>query len=161
MLSVLTMVVTDRSGPCPCPREGAVPLGWPVQGEPFMAREALRHPNTKPLVPGPEVTMIQLDLSRTQHVWERERFGGTERRMKNEEKRMQERREGWKESSTSRKKAQQLWTREILNASPSTLPLHVARDACLPLANLMGDHSPSALQSLELTGKGYWPGLQW
>lgn len=75
MLSVLTMVVTDRSGSCPLPREGAVPLGGPIQGEPFLAGEALRCPNTGPLVPGPEVTMIQLELSRTQHIWEQERGG--------------------------------------------------------------------------------------
>lgn len=75
MLSILTMVVTDRSGSCPLPREGAVPLGWPVQSEPFLAGEALRRPNTKPLVPGPEVAIIQLELSRAQHVWERERDG--------------------------------------------------------------------------------------
>lgn len=81
MLSVLTMVVTDRSGSCPLPRVGAAPLGWPIQGEPFLAGEALHRPNTEPLVPGPEVTMIQLELSRTQHVWEQERGRRTEKRM--------------------------------------------------------------------------------
>lgn len=77
----ITMVVTDRSGSCPLPRESAVPLGWPVQSEPFLAGEALCRPDAKPLVPGPEVTVIQLELSRAQHVWERlkEQSGDDER----------------------------------------------------------------------------------
>ncbi len=96
MLSVLTMVITDRSGSCPVPRGGAVPLGRPILGEPFLAGEALRHPNTEPLFPGPEVTVIQLELSRTKHIWEREReMDGQRRRMEDEERSMQERREGW------------------------------------------------------------------
>ena len=80
------MVVTNRSGARPLPREGAVSLGWPVQSEPFLAGEALRRPNTEPLVPWPEVTMIQLELSRAQHILERENEEQREKRRKFEAK---------------------------------------------------------------------------
>lgn len=66
---VLTVVVTHRGSSCPLPRKGAVPLGWPVQSEAFLAGEALGPPNPKPLLPGPEVAVIQLELSRAQQVW--------------------------------------------------------------------------------------------
>ncbi|KAF3847884.1 hypothetical protein F7725_020912 [Dissostichus mawsoni] len=51
------------------------PLTSEPPGEPFLAGEGLRRPNTGPLVPGPEVTVIQLELSRTQDVWEQKRGG--------------------------------------------------------------------------------------
>lgn len=69
ILSALTVVVTDGGESCPLPRDGAVPLGWAIQSEPFLAGEALRSTDLKPLVPGPNITVIQLELSRTQNVW--------------------------------------------------------------------------------------------
>lgn len=58
LLSVLTMVVTDRSFSRPRPEDGTVPLGWARQSEAFMTGEALRRPGTEPLVPGPDVAVI-------------------------------------------------------------------------------------------------------
>lgn len=67
--SKLTMVVTDGGATRPAPRDGAVPLGRPIQSEPFLAGEALRGADPKPLIPGPNIAVIQLELSWTQNVW--------------------------------------------------------------------------------------------
>lgn len=69
MFSTLTMVVTDGGEPRPLPGDGAVPLGWAVQRVAFLAGEALRSTHLEPLLPGPNITVVQLELSWTQNVW--------------------------------------------------------------------------------------------
>lgn len=90
-----------------------------MQGEPFLAGEALRGTDPKPLIPGPNIAVIQLELSWTQNVWKT--------RVETE-----------------------LQREDHVCAHMThdrTSPLHVACATHRPLADLIGDQSPSGPQS--------------
>ena len=66
---ILTLLATQGGGPSPVPVQGAGPLGRAFHGVALVAGEALVLSWTQPLVPGPELSVVQLDLARTQHIW--------------------------------------------------------------------------------------------
>ena len=69
--AILTIVVTNRAGSGPLQRDGAGPACWAREGQPSKAGKVLHSPWTEPLVPRPEVPIIQLELAGAHSLWKR------------------------------------------------------------------------------------------